>query len=193
MALCRQPMGSGPGWQCPTRSDGSPLLEQHLESGPQLSHVALTGPSATAKVTEVVKAECFLLGWGASYCYWPREAQGLSRGRVLMEWILEMLPGEREGFQTLSKSGSDILSSSKENKETASQLREEIIIQKGVNIQGALNKHLLSPGISFNTLTYLKWRRKSHPTLVSLPSQHRDICVVCPWERDKQQRNRERK
>lgn len=85
-----------------------------------------------------------------------------------MQWVSEALPsdcsllcdvGKEEGFQTLTKAGSDILWNTGEKQETDSQVRKEIIIQKGLNI------HLLSPGISSNTITYLKWRKESRPTL----------------------------
>lgn len=85
-----------------------------------------------------------------------------------MQWVSEALPsdcslpcdvGKEEGFQTLTKAGLDILWNTREKQETDSQVRKEIIIQKGLNI------HLLSPGISSNTITYLKWRKESRPTL----------------------------
>lgn len=72
------------------------------------------------------------------------------------------MQGERKGFQQTQKLVQAYCQ--KKSKETATQLRKEIIIQKGVNIQEGLNKHLLSPGVSFNTFTYLKWRRESHTT-----------------------------
>lgn len=64
----------------------------------------------------------------------------------------------------LTKASSHILSNSKEKQRDCHSTKERNDYSEGVNIQEGLNKHLLSPGISFNTLTYLKWRRKSHLT-----------------------------
>lgn len=150
---------ASPVLSAPARSAGHLFWSSILSAGHRL---ALMGASATAKITTAFKAEYCLPGWGASYRYelWGRK--GESYNAIGLRGVsLGLLPAMWRGDR-----GRDFKHNSwfrhvvKHWRKTRDWLStKDIIIQRGLNI------HLLSPGISSNTFTYLKWRKEPHPTL----------------------------